>query len=150
MPEVIVDRDVSLIYIGNLLNYILGKIDDVATCYKSRIERDPVPYDFIKKVTEVLQLLKQFKSLYFDQGVIPEFQDINEVNLFNTFHSYIDHRNYYPRKTCQFSFSISSSGETLNNNYHTRKIERFTVLKGKARIQLRKIGTEEILDFYLD
>jgi UDP-2-acetamido-2,6-beta-L-arabino-hexul-4-ose reductase len=41
-------------------------------------------------------------------------------------------------------------GITRGNHYHTRKIERFAVIKGKALIQLRKIGTEEVLEFYLD
>ena len=50
----------------------------------------------------------------------------------------------------QVSFSTTVPGITRGNHYHTRKIERFTVIKGKARIQLRKIGTDEVLDFYLD
>ena len=29
-------------------------------------------------------------------------------------------------------------------------MERFVVIKGKARIQLRKVGTDEILNYYLD
>ncbi len=36
------------------------------------------------------------------------------------------------------------------NHYHTRKMERFVVIKGKARIQLRKVGTDEVLDYYLN
>ena len=39
---------------------------------------------------------------------------------------------------------------TRGNHYHTRKIERFAVIKGKAIIQLRRIGTEDIHEFYLD
>jgi UDP-2-acetamido-2,6-beta-L-arabino-hexul-4-ose reductase len=50
----------------------------------------------------------------------------------------------------QVSFSTTVPGITRGNHYHTRKIERFTVIKGKARIQLRKIGTDEVMDFYLD
>lgn len=50
----------------------------------------------------------------------------------------------------QVSFSTTIPGITRGNHFHTRKIERFTVIKGKARIQLRKIGTYEVLDFYLD
>ena len=39
---------------------------------------------------------------------------------------------------------------TRGNHFHTRKIERFSVIKGKARIQLRKYLTNEILSFELD
>ncbi|NQU32299.1 MAG: WxcM-like domain-containing protein, partial [Bacteroidetes bacterium] len=50
----------------------------------------------------------------------------------------------------QVSFSTTVSGITRGNHYHTRKTERFVVIKGKAKIELRKIGTKEILSFELD
>jgi len=50
----------------------------------------------------------------------------------------------------QVSFSTTVPGITRGNHFHTRKIERFAVIKGKALIQLRKIGTNEVLEFYLD
>jgi UDP-2-acetamido-2,6-beta-L-arabino-hexul-4-ose reductase len=50
----------------------------------------------------------------------------------------------------QVSFSTTVPGITRGNHYHTRKIERFAVIKGKALIQLRRIGTDAVLDFYLD
>jgi UDP-2-acetamido-2,6-beta-L-arabino-hexul-4-ose reductase len=168
-PEVFVDSNVRLIYVGNLVDLILCKIDEVEIHNKSRVECIHIPFDFIIKVTEVLQLLKQLKTSYFDNGKMPELLNSNEVNLFITFHSYIDHGNYFPRKFIHCSDSqglsiksfkldtdlrlpksASRSGNKIKNLYHTRRIERFTVIKGKARIQLRKIGTEEILDFYLD
>ena len=50
----------------------------------------------------------------------------------------------------QVSFSTTKPGITRGNHFHTRKIERFSVIKGKALIQLRRIGTNEVIDFYLD
>ena len=47
-------------------------------------------------------------------------------------------------------FLFRQPGITRGNHYHCRKIERFTVIKGKARIQLRQIDTNEIINFYLD
>ena len=168
-PQVLQDSDVNLIYVGSLCDHILGKIREVQNSDASVIERDLVPYDFEKKVTEILALFENFKALYFDQGFIPELKDKNEVNLFNTFRCYIDHISRYPVKLVQHadprgifvetiklgvggqvSFSTTVPGITRGNHYHTRKIERFTVIKGKARIQLRKIGTDEVMDFYLD
>jgi UDP-2-acetamido-2,6-beta-L-arabino-hexul-4-ose reductase len=49
----------------------------------------------------------------------------------------------------QVSFSTTKSGITRGNHYHTRKIERFAVIHGQARIQLRRIGTTEVLNFDL-
>ena len=50
----------------------------------------------------------------------------------------------------QCSFSTTVPGITRGNHFHTRKIERFAVIKGKALIQLRKIDSDQVLDFYLD
>ena len=50
----------------------------------------------------------------------------------------------------QCSFSTTHPNITRGNHYHTRKIERFTIIKGKALIQLRKVDTDEVLDFYLE
>ena len=90
-----------------------------------------------------------------------------DLNLFNTFRSYIDYENVFPKtykfhednrgtfieivKTNgqgQISFSTTKAGITRGNHFHTRKIERFSVIKGKALIQLRKIGTTEVFNYY--
>jgi UDP-2-acetamido-2,6-beta-L-arabino-hexul-4-ose reductase len=49
----------------------------------------------------------------------------------------------------QVSFSTTKPGVTRGNHFHTRKIERFSVISGKALIQLRKIGTNVVFDYYL-
>jgi UDP-2-acetamido-2,6-beta-L-arabino-hexul-4-ose reductase len=49
----------------------------------------------------------------------------------------------------QVSFSTTKKGITRGNHFHTRKIERFSVIKGKALIQLRKIGTNEVINYFL-
>lgn len=167
-PEVLQDALVNLIYVGSLVEHIISKIDKVAGLKNNCIERDVVPSDFEKKVTEILQLLEYFKEIYLDQGIIPALKDQNELNLFNTFRCYIDAKTHFPVKLLthadsrgifveviklgvggQVSFSTTMPGITRGNHYHTRKIERFTVIKGKARIQLRKIDSDEVLNFYL-
>jgi len=169
IPQVLQDNVVKLIYVGNLCNYILNKIRKVKNCSLVAVERDMVPDDVEMKVTDVLSLLETFKVLYIEQGIIPELRNKNEVNFFNTFRSYIDYDKHFPVilvksidsrgifvETAklgvggQVSFSTTVSGITRGNHFHTRKIERFTVIKGKARIQLRKVGAEEVFNFYLD
>jgi UDP-2-acetamido-2,6-beta-L-arabino-hexul-4-ose reductase len=121
------------------------------------------------KVSEVLTLLNSFKKEYNDAGIIPFFSNNFELNLFNTFRSYIDLRNFFPKKLKQnidqrgsfveiiklnvggqVSFSTTLPGFTRGNHFHTRKIERFAVIKGRALIQLRQIGTNDVIDFYLN
>jgi len=128
-----------------------------------------VPHTSTAKVSEILYLLKKYKEEYQDKGEIPTINSTFELNLFNTFRCYMDISTHFPVKFSQHtdprgsfveiirlgvggqvSFSTTVPGVTRGNHFHTRKIERFAVIKGKALIQLRKIGTDEVLDFYLD
>ncbi len=47
----------------------------------------------------------------------------------------------------QFSVNISNPGITKGQHWHNTKWEFFIVVSGKALIQERKIGTEEIIEF---
>jgi UDP-2-acetamido-2,6-beta-L-arabino-hexul-4-ose reductase len=133
------------------------------------IEVYNVPFTSEVKVSEILYLLEGYKVNYFKKGIIPNLDNEFEKNLFNTFLCYIDHKSFFPfhlikhsddrgsfvetvklNSGGQVSFSTTVPGITRGNHYHTRKAERFAVIKGKARIQLRKIGTNEVLNFELD
>lgn len=168
-PQVLVDSSVKLIYVSNLCRFILYTIRERKAANSPVRERIHVPHDFEKKVTEILALLDGYRTLYFEQGIIPILTDADEVNLFNTFRAYIDHQTHFPVQLVQHadprgvfvetiklgvggqvSFSTTVPGITRGNHYHTRKIERFTVIKGKARIQLRRVGTTEVFNFFLD
>lgn len=164
IPTIDVDGEVKLIYVGELVNEIIKNIREG----KSEVTLE-IPHTSVHKVSEVLQKLNHFKVTYFDNGEIPELQSIFDLNLFNTFRTYFDLETHYPVTFMQHtdargafveiirlgiggqcSFSTTVAGITRGNHFHTRKIERFAVIKGKALIQLRKIGTNEVLDFHLD
>lgn len=133
------------------------------------VENIWVKYTSEKKVSEILNLLEGYNENYFGKGIFPNLNDRFELNLFNTFVCYIDHQKFFPfylklntddRGTFvetvklnsggQVSFSTTKPGITRGNHYHTRKAERFAVIKGKARIELRRIGTDKVLSFELD
>jgi UDP-2-acetamido-2,6-beta-L-arabino-hexul-4-ose reductase len=163
-PKIEVDGDLKLIYVGELVAEFLKEI-------RSGESSDEVwiPATSESKVSGILSLLEKYKSGYQDKGEIPAINNTFELNLFNTFRCYMDIANHFPVKFIQHSdprgtfvevirlgvggqvsFSTTVPGITRGNHYHTRKIERFAVIKGKALIQLRRIGTEEVLNFYLD
>ncbi|WP_313304597.1 NAD-dependent epimerase/dehydratase family protein [Empedobacter sp.] len=163
-PTIANDGEVNLIYVQELVMKIIEEIRSE----KSTAELFVQPTS-TKKVSEVLALLNEYKTKYFDGGEIPVLKDQFEHNLFNTYRSYIDYKTHFPVKFTQHtdprgafvevirlgiggqcSFSTTVPDITRGNHYHTRKIERFAVIKGKALIQLRKIDTDEVLDFYLD
>lgn len=163
-PVIDTDGEVKLIYVGELVKEIISHID-VGTTTEEYI----VPSTTSIKVSEVLAKLETYKKLYFDTGEVPELKTAFDYQLFNTFRCYFDIAAHYPVKFKQnidprgafvevirlgiggqCSFSTTVPGITRGNHFHTRKIERFAVIKGKALIQLRKIDTDEVLDFYLD
>ena len=162
-PVIINDTEVPLLYVGNLVEQILEAIRKPKG---SLIEIRP---DLEVKVTEVLGLLNTFKDSYLNSNTIPSLQTPFELELFNTFRSYLDIENRYPSLLekhsdqrgffseiirtdigGQFSYSTTLSGITRGNHFHTRKIERFMVIGGKAKISLRKIGSTEVHEFLLD
>lgn len=168
-PKIVTDSEVNLIYVLSLCKHILSDIDETILSDCPVIGEKRLQCDFAKKVSEILKLFNIYKQQYFEQGIIPFMDNINEINLFNTFRSYIDLNAFFPRVLKQntdergtfvetirlgvggqVSFSTTKPGITRGNHYHSRKIERFTVIKGKAKIQLRKIGTEQIYEFHLD
>ena len=164
-PQIIKDGSIKLIYVGDLCRHFIDIIKTGNACDKYMI-----PYTAEKKVSELLATFMRFKEDYFEHGVIPQLSDPFEVQLFNTFCGYIDHKSFFPfmlkknsdergtfvevarldRIGGQVSFSTTMPGVTRGNHYHTRKIERFAVIKGKARIEIRKIGTSEKISFELN
>ena len=52
-------------------------------------------------------------------------------------------------KCGQFSVNISKPGITKGQHWHHTKWEFFIVVSGQGLIQQRKIGTDEVLNFYV-
>jgi UDP-2-acetamido-2,6-beta-L-arabino-hexul-4-ose reductase len=119
-------------------------------------------------VSELLSKLRRFKEQYLNEKVIPDLSDPFNLSLFNTFRSYIE-PDYYPvqydlktddRGTLfeavrslnqgQVFFSYTKPGIERGNHYHRRKLERFSIIKGKALVRLRRIGTEKIVEYTLN
>lgn len=165
-PTVINDSNVNLIYINQLSEAFYTEIIKQDT---DHIQSYVVPHTSSCKVSEILELLKDFKKQYIENGQVPKV-DLNsfELNLFNTFTSFIP-KDYFPRKFTkhsdnrgafveimragtagQSSYSTTVPGITRGNHYHTRKVERFAVISGKASIQLRKIDSDEVFEYILD
>ena len=164
-PTIINDSLVNLIYINELSEEFYKEI----VLETKGVKTIRVEHTSSKKVSEILTLLKEYKASYYDEGKVPN-TPINsfELSLFNTFTSFIP-KNYFPRKFIQHSdnrgafveimragvsgqtsYSTTVPGITRGNHYHTRKVERFAVISGKASIQLRKIDSDEVFEYILD
>jgi UDP-2-acetamido-2,6-beta-L-arabino-hexul-4-ose reductase len=163
-PSINNDSLVKLIYVGDLVCKIIELIR-----LKHNAPEYVVKAQEIISVSKILELLKEFKSVYFIERAIPNLDTKFKIQLFNTFRSCINLNEYFPQYLTenidhrgvfvetirhgiegQSSYSTTVPGVTRGNHYHTRKVERFAVIKGKALIEMRKIGTKEVLSFELD
>lgn len=128
----------------------------------SRIER---PAGEPHTVSEVLALLRSFETLY-RAGEIPDLSTRFATDLFNTyraasfeqrgpipFEKRSDHRGSLVEAvkahggSGQTFFSTTVPGVTRGEHFHLRKIERFVVIGGTARIQLRRLFSDRVIDF---
>ena len=169
-PTIIHDSEVGLIYVNELVQVfvdtIRGNVQNKKIGKNSfEVHIEPTSKN---KVSRILALLNQFKADYLGNGIFPNLEEPFERALFNTFRCYVPEEHYPVKFTKhtdprgsfveiartqtsgQFSFSTTVPGITRGNHFHTRKAERFAVISGKALIQLRKIGTDKVIDYYLD
>jgi UDP-2-acetamido-2,6-beta-L-arabino-hexul-4-ose reductase len=163
-PEVHQDAEVSLIYVNDLVAHFFEHI----TNGESGVNFHKIPAPVQQSVRQVLQKLEGFKTAYVENGQVPDISQAFDKDLFNTFTSYIP-KDYFPRKfvkhtdnrgafveimragtSGQSSYSTTVPGITRGNHYHTRKVERFAVISGKASIKLRKVNTDKVYEYILD
>jgi UDP-2-acetamido-2,6-beta-L-arabino-hexul-4-ose reductase len=178
-PKIEVDNELKLIYVGDLVKVILdlfpadfanteGTEDTEGTEGWLPPKVLEVPYRAKYKVSELLDKLQGYYDTYVVNGIFPALDDWFEVCLFNTFRSYLP-KEHFPVKYLkhsdqrgiyvetmkfnsrgQVSFSTTLPGITRGNHFHTRKVERFAIIKGNASIKLRKHGTNEVIEYILD
>jgi UDP-2-acetamido-2,6-beta-L-arabino-hexul-4-ose reductase len=161
-PTILEDKEIQLIYVNELARQVWALIRN------PKYGRILVPYQFQMKVSSLLAKLQGIKESYMDKRELPAINTPLELDLFNTFRCYIPHE-YYPVKFKkntddrgsfieimrnssggQFSFSTTKPGVTRGNHYHTRKSERFAVIKGEARIQIRRIDQDTIIEYFVN
>ncbi len=162
-PEIIQDSEIPLIYVEDVVCQILEMIK------LKGIHDIDVSNQINKKVSEILTQLKAFHAIYVQNGEIPEFQTIFDIQLFNTFRAAICLKDSFPRyykihsdkrgyfseliranSKGQVSFSITKPGVTRGDHFHTRKIERFSVIQGNAKLALRTVGKKNSIEFKLN
>lgn len=155
----------ELLYIDDLVEEMLAALTgnehrDGAYC------RVPATH----KVTlgEIVSLLESFKSQPSTLMMPAIPPDSFAKKLYSTYLSYLPaekvafplHMNEDARGSFtellktpshgQFSVNVSKPGITKGQHWHNTKWELFIVVSGKGLIQQRKIGTDEVLNFYVD
>ena len=178
MPLTINDRNtvLELLYIDDLVEALLDALEGKAQyCeyegVEAKGEKDGryayIPVTHKVTLGEIADTLEEFKTQP-ESLIIPEIPAGSFAKkLYSTYLSYlpkekvsfplkmnVDNRGSFTEllktTSCgQFSVNISKPGITKGEHWHNTKWEFFIVVSGKALIQERKIGTDEILEFYV-
>lgn len=160
IPITINDPNVKLdlVYIDDLIEELINAVngranrEDDGLCY--------VPVQYETTVGEIADMIKSFTTMQRSLSV-PCLSSQLEKKLYSTYLSYLptnkfkyqldmksDDRGSFTEiiKTSdrgQVSVNISKPGITKGNHWHHTKNEKFIVVKGKALIQLRRIGKND-------
>lgn len=154
-PEVHDDKRLTMLHAQNAAELLLGDQDlELMASWSTNIT-----------VGELLEKLLVISHTYRD-GSLPSLKTDFDRDLFNTYRSYLapgdrifqldrrsDSRGSFfevirsRESNGQTSFSTTLPNVTRGEHYHRRKIERFSVLSGNARISMRKLFTDEVLSF---
>lgn len=149
----------NLVYIDDVVDELIG-----ALCGAEHREGNycVVPVMHTIALGDIVDLLISFKKMPQNLG-IPNLADSFSKKLYSTYLSYLPKENFtYPVKMniddrgsftelirtvgCgQFSVNISKPGITKGQHWHHTKNEKFVVVSGHGLIQLRKIGTDEVI-----
>lgn len=178
LPLTINDRNtvLELLYIDDLVEGLLDALEGKAQyCeyegVEAKEEKDGryayIPVTHKVTLGEIADTLEEFKTQP-ESLIMPEIPAGSFAKkLYSTYLSYlpkekvsfplkmnVDNRGSFTEllKTAscgQFSVNISKPGITKGEHWHNTKWEFFIVVSGKALIQERKIGTDEILEFYV-
>jgi UDP-2-acetamido-2,6-beta-L-arabino-hexul-4-ose reductase len=165
IPTIQVDAVLPLIYVDDCVRHIIhwARHDEaIHAAWK-------MPHEFEVKVSEILEQLMSFQDMYVGRGEMPDLSSKWTLYLFATFQSYLNWNEFFPfslkkhtdprgsfveiirlSSGGQVSFSTTVPGITRGNHFHTRKMERFAVISGKAKIAFRKVDEEVIHEFELD
>ena len=154
------DRAIELLHAQDAAQVLIDGLTGT-----SRVER---PQGHPTSVQAVWDHLVRFRDTY-AMGEIPALEDAFETALFNTFRAalfpahypiafrvnsddrgrLVETARWWGGKGQTF-VSATRPGYTRGEHYHLRKIERFVVLAGQARISLRKVDTDEKVVFDVD
>ncbi|MBT2484999.1 MULTISPECIES: NAD-dependent epimerase/dehydratase family protein [unclassified Microbacterium] len=154
-PTVENDKELTLLHAQHAVDILSGTVQLPALDGLQRAET----------VTGLLGRLRGYAELY-SRGEIPNVADEFDRDLFNTYRSYtfpsqspLDLTRHADARGSFFeiirshggpgqsSFSTTVPGVTRGDHFHRRKIERFTVLQGRARISLRRLYSDEVVSF---
>lgn len=155
----------DMVYIDDVVEELIGAL-------QGRPHMDQAGYCVVPVVHtitlgEIVDLLYSFRESRQNLSIPNMTENGFEKKLYATYLSYLPTDGFsYPLKMNvdergsfteilrtvdrgQFSVNISKPGVTKGNHWHHTKNEKFVVVSGKALIQFRRIGSDEVIDYHV-
>ena len=166
--------ELELLYIDDLVEEMISALagrehrcefDGIDTKLTEDGRYCAVPVTHKVRLGEIVEMLERFREMPRNLGVPDLTPGGFEKKLYSTYLSYLPKEKMsYPLKmnvdergsfteiirtanAGQMSVNISKPGITKGQHWHHTKNEKFVVVKGHGLIQLRKEGTDEVLNF---
>jgi UDP-2-acetamido-2,6-beta-L-arabino-hexul-4-ose reductase len=153
----------NLVYIDDVVEELINALNDSENTVGDLCEVKPI---HTIKLGDILDLIHSFKTSR-EERSIPDMSDAFTKKLYSTYLSYlpidkfsyelkmnIDQRGSFTEfiKTPnqgQVSVNISKPGITKGNHWHHTKNEKFLVVSGNGVIRFRKMGSEEVIEYFV-
>ena len=163
LPITVNDPNVvlNLVYIDDVVDELVG-----ALAGKEHRTGDfcMVPVFHTVVLGDIVNSLYSFREMR-ENLEVPDLGDAFTRKLYSTYLSYLPvEKLKYPLRMNedargsftevirtpdrgQVSVNVSRPGITKGEHWHNTKNEKFVVVKGRGKIQMRKVGTEEVVEF---
>lgn len=153
----------KLVYIDDVVNELINALEKKENRVDSFCEVEKV---YSITLGEVVDLIYSFKKSREDRSV-PNMLDAFTKKLYSTYLSYLpedkfgydlkmntDQRGSFTEfiktpERGQVSVNVSKPGITKGNHWHHTKNEKFLVVSGEGVIRLRRIDTNEVIEYYV-
>lgn len=153
----------NLVYIDDVVEELINALQGKENCIGDFCA---VPVVHTITLGEIVDLLYSFKNSREERSV-PNVADGFTGKLYSTYLSYLPEDKFsYPLKMNvdgrgsftefiktpdrgQVSVNISKPGITKGNHWHHSKNEKFLVVSGTGVIRFRKVGSNEVIEYYV-
>lgn len=153
----------NLVYIDDVVDEMIRALDSHENTNGDFCEVPIVHTINLGKMTELIYSFKRSR----EERSIPDMSEKLTKKLYSTYLSYlpenqfsydlkmnVDHRGSFTEfiKTPdrgQVSVNISKPGIIKGNHWHHTKNEKFLVVSGRGVIRFRKMGTDEVIEYFV-
>lgn len=160
-PVVIGDEELDLVWINDLID----AFGQIISARRFGVHEARIAVTARLRTTQLLEKLQAIRDSYFAENVVPDLSDPFDISLYTTFFSSIDLDDHRRRPRLQndargqlfevmrlagggqIFFSTIKPGVIRGNHFHSRKVERFCVVRGEAVIRIRQVGEERVREF---